>query len=176
MPRFKPFAERFLDKILKTDSCWIWRGKKSKSGYGMVYLSGGRYRSAHRVSWELFVGSIPDNLYVLHKCDNPACVNPSCLFIGTQTNNMKDMSAKVRSWSQNHRTEAAARIARVRKRPPVGESHHLSRLTDEKVREIRKRRAEGQKYEDIAAAVGVGKSTVGRVVNADTNGGWSHVL
>jgi len=89
--------DRFLKKVNKTDDCWIWLGaKKTRSGYGNFF-----YRKkvihAHRASYLIFIGSIPDNLYVCHHCDNPSCVNPKHLFIGTQDDNMKDMIKKNRS-------------------------------------------------------------------------------
>ncbi len=176
MPRHKSFSDRFMDKILKTEACWFWKGKKGESGYGIVYVGNGKSRMAHRVAWELFVGPIPDGLNVLHKCDTPECVNPDCLFTGTQSDNMRDMAKKGRSWSQKNYGAAVLRIAKVRKRPPVGEPHHWAKLTNEGVREIRKRRKAGQNYDAIAFALGIGKSTVGRVINSDARGGWSHVV
>lgn len=88
---------------------------------------------------------------------------------------MKDMVVKGRSFSQRNRELAAARIAKVRICPPTGQSHHWARLTDEKVVEIRRLRESGMKYDDIAAIVGVGKSTIGRIINRDVRGGWSHI-
>jgi hypothetical protein len=75
--------------------CWIWRGYRNAFGYGRVWF---RYRRAypHRVAWELQHGPIPEGLSVLHRCDNPACVRPSHLRLGTQADNIRDCVAKGR--------------------------------------------------------------------------------
>lgn len=86
---------RFWSKVTKSDKCWIWAGYTNRDGYG-------RFRkfdtlvSAHRMSWELTNGEIPATKHVLHRCDNPACVNPSHLFLGTHSDNMQDMYEKKR--------------------------------------------------------------------------------
>lgn len=87
----------FINKIAISDknSCWAWLGQKSETGYGRFWVNG-RYRRAHRVSYEFFIGQIPHGLCVLHKCDNPSCVYPGHLFIGTQVDNIKDMDERGR--------------------------------------------------------------------------------
>lgn len=91
--------ERFLNKIKSGASgCWDWIAAKNKKGYGYIKLRKKRKNEmAHRMSWLLFKGDIPNGLYVLHKCDNPSCVNPDHLFLGTQNDNMKDMAKKGRA-------------------------------------------------------------------------------
>ena len=88
--------ESFWAKVQKTASCWEWMGARNHNGYGIVSRRVGN-SLAHRVSWAYVHGQIPEGLYACHTCDNPACVNPSHLFLGTQLDNMKDMSAKGRS-------------------------------------------------------------------------------
>lgn len=89
--------ERFYKKIRRAPSgCWEWAGASSVMGYGYFGL-GGRAVSAHRASWTLHCGDIPAGVCVCHKCDNKLCVNPDHLFLGTQSDNMKDMYRKGRN-------------------------------------------------------------------------------
>lgn len=87
--------QRFWKKVHKTDSCWLWTGAKFKSGYGQIDDKGKTLR-AHRVSYELRYGVTPGDFHVLHSCDNPPCVNPSHLFLGTVKDNMRDCISKNR--------------------------------------------------------------------------------
>jgi hypothetical protein len=86
--------KRFFDKVNKTPTCWLWTGAKA-CGYGQIGLDG-KLEFSHRLSYEHFVGEIPPTLCVLHECDNPSCVNPGHLFLGTKKNNTSDMIRKSR--------------------------------------------------------------------------------
>ncbi len=88
--------ERFWAKVERLESCWQWKAAVAgRLGYGYMYVNG-RLEYAHRISWALHVSEIPPGLWVLHKCDNPKCVNPSHLFLGTAKDNSQDMKRKGR--------------------------------------------------------------------------------
>src|SRR6266550_5872844 len=90
----RQIVERFRSYFLtgQEDQCWEWLGSRSK-GYGRITINCGT-ELAHRISWIVHIGPIPAGLNVLHHCDNPCCVNPSHLFVGTQTDNNRDCSSK----------------------------------------------------------------------------------
>lgn len=96
-----PLEQRFWAKVDKrgSDECWEWTGARLRSRgelwYGQVHR-GGVTAYAHRVAWELANGPVPDGLHVRHKCDNPACVNPAHLEVGTHQDNVNDMVARGR--------------------------------------------------------------------------------
>lgn len=106
MPRSRRSVEdRFIEKIIKLPSgCWEWTGATVPFGYGVFQLGRGvGVTRSHRFAYELWVGPIPEGMFVCHTCDNPPCCNPEHLFLGSNGDNMKDMHAKNRSW-QRRRT------------------------------------------------------------------------
>jgi hypothetical protein len=88
--------ERFEARVVRTEAaCWKWVGSVNQSGRGQLKINGAFLTASH-VSYNLYNGSVPTGLYVLHKCDNPNCVNPEHLFLGSQSDNMQDMVSKGR--------------------------------------------------------------------------------
>lgn len=94
-PKEINIIDRFFENVNKTNSCWIWIGSKTSDGYGTFGYARIIYY-AHRFSYEFHNGKIPKGMFVCHKCDNPSCVNPEHLWVGTHSDNMKDASKKGR--------------------------------------------------------------------------------
>jgi len=90
-------VKRFWDKVDKTGECWIWTASKYLNGYGQFRFDGKNW-GAHRMAWLLTNGEIPDGMLVCHTCDNPSCIRPAHLFIGTQKQNMRDCIDKGRQY------------------------------------------------------------------------------
>lgn len=154
------WAERFWAKVDKSGECWLWTAATIHSGYGRFQLWG-KARGAHRVAWLLEHGEFPpDELFVCHRCDNPACVRPSHLFLGTPADNLRDMSEKGRS-----RRGLPNRGTR-------GTKNRHARLTPHAVRQIRRLRAEGMLHREIAEHFGVAVNTVTTIL---TGKSWTHV-
>jgi len=154
----KPLAERFWPRVFKNgaDGCWLWQGYHCRFGYG--YFSIDRVpTTAHRVAYLLTYGSFDQSLNVLHRCDNPPCVNPTHLFLGTRADNVRDMDAKGR------RGRGA----------PRGEESPFARLTDENVRRIRAMYATGSYAQrELGEMFGVARSTIFLAVSHKN---WRHV-
>lgn len=148
-------VSRFLDKILIGETCWVWTAYRNKLGYGVVGTAGHRTALAHRVSYELFVGPIADRLLVCHKCDNPPCVRPSHLFLGTDADNSRDRTEKGRTY-----------VAR-------GEDGPNAKVTEKIVLEIRRLYAAGGETTlTLAKRFRLGKSQVYNIVARRS---WSHL-
>lgn len=127
--------KRFLGYFKEVDSgCWEWFGPISKAGYGDLNVKNYKLK-AHRFSYEYHKGLIHPNLFVCHKCDNPKCVNPNHLFLGTHDDNMKDMAKKERStvgrsWNGKLTLEKASAIKRdLRPRKEVAAEYGVSLVT-----------------------------------------------
>lgn len=159
--------DRFWAKVVKTDSCWPWTASKANKGYGAFgFRRDGRSVTvkAHRFSWELHNGPIPDGLCVLHRRDVPACVNPDHLFLGTKRDNNADMVAKGR-----HVPGGTYSTARYRR----GELSPHAKITEGIVVRIRDRHARGESYAALARDFGLSWQTVGHIVRRER---WKHVL
>jgi len=114
----RDLAERFWEKVRRSDGCWLWLGNRNADGYGQFKMPRGNAR-AHRVAYELVHGPIPAGQDILHTCDNPPCVRPDHLLAGTHLENMRDM------------------VAKGRKNPALGAHNGKSKLTAAQVEEIR---------------------------------------
>ena len=156
-----PIADRFWPKVDKRgpDECWPWIGARHGAGYGHIGAGGtdGQILKAQRVSWEIHFGPIPDGLFVLHDCDNPPCVNPGHLFLGTHDDNMADMAAKGRA------------------KPPglAGEDQPMSKLNGQQVLEIRRLYAETKiSQRDLAVRFSVCQQSISLITK---NKNWRHI-
>ncbi len=166
----KTLEQRFWEKVDKTGPihpdlktpCWIWTAATNPGGYGQI-RRGGRGSDlvlAHRLSWELARGFIPEALHALHKCDNPPCVNPAHLFLGTNQDNIDDRVSKGRPSVRSEQL-------------PYGEAHRNAKLTAEVVREARVLFANGIFVRVLATKYGVSSSTMYNALIGKT---WQHVV
>jgi hypothetical protein len=154
-------ATRFMKHVVvdHETGCWNWTGTKNRAGYGSIQVNQYK-RFAHRVSWEIHKGAIPPaegyhGHVVCHRCDNPPCVNPEHLFLGTQYTNMKDRDSKGR------------RVA------AVGSSHAMSKLTEVDVRAIRAMAETGRVSQfELARSFKVSRGMISLVVNRKN---WKHI-
>jgi hypothetical protein len=126
---------RFHFSVGDDEQCWEWNGPRNAKNYGVLGKSDKRNVLAHRFSYELHRAPIPTGFFVLHKCDNPPCVNPAHLFIGTAKDNSADCVAKRRN-SPPPRAYGSANIFSKNAAGRLGENHHSAKLTEKKVRDI----------------------------------------
>lgn len=145
---YASLEEALWANVTKAEGCWNWNGSVGNHGYGQVQYMNQPYTS-HRLSWELHCGPIPDDLQVLHRCDNRRCCNPGHLFLGTQADNVKDMIEKGR----NDRGEAVS----------------TSKLTEAQVKEIR---FSSKPQDLLAAEFGISQA---HVSNVQTGKRWKHI-
>ena len=142
-------VDRFWDKVEATDGCWIWGGSLYNTGYGEIRNKTTRLL-AHRVSWEIHFGKIPDGLCVLHRCDNPPCVNPKHLFLGTRGDNIRDC------------------IQKGRNRPVTGKENANSKLTLDQAQEIKRELKHGVSHRALGRRFGVGHGAIGLIARGKT--------
>ncbi len=153
--------ERFWRKVEKSDGCWEWQGTISPNGYGRIQ-EGGKgtaHLGAHRVSYEMHKGPIPEGMVVMHSCDNRRCVNPAHLSVGTHSENTRDAVQKGR-WHH---------------KPPCkkGESHSQAKLTEDMIREIRACPKDKVPGHVLAAKYGVRATTINAIRRGKS---WKHVV
>lgn len=139
-----PIERAFWSRVAKSDGCWEWQGTLGHKGYGVLKYKG-KMVYAHRLSYELHKGPLPDGMCACHHCDNPRCVNPDHLFAGTKAENCNDRHRKGRT--------------------PSGERTARAVLTAEKALEIRSLSDRGVDRSEIARQYGVTKSAVVHIIH-----------
>lgn len=147
---------RFWARVSKSRGCWLWTACRNGNGYGSLYdHAARRMQLASRVSWRIHFGPIPSGLCVLHRCDNPPCVRPDHLFLGTQRDNMRDCAAKGRTG-----------VAR-------GEDNHATPLTRRDVVAIRNAYAAGRTSQTaLGKRYGISQPSISSIILRHT---WTHV-
>lgn len=158
----RPILTRFWEKVNKTKSCWIWTGAKTGGSYGVIWFNGRNY-PAHKLSWRMAYGPIPKGKLVCHNCpggDNPSCVRPSHLFLGTHRENLQDASKK-------------GMLATAKD----GTNNPMARLTEDDVLEIRRRYKKGSRRGPnssyiLAKEFGVSIAWVRAIAKKER---WSHI-
>lgn len=167
--KYASVEDRFLAKISKTDACWLWTATKDQKGYGrfgMVinkkYISG---YQAHRASWILFEGSIPDGMSVLHSCDKTSCVNPEHLYLGTHRDNMDDRVARGTRKGKGLGPRYELRKPNL---AVQGERHWNVKLSDEDVAIIRAIYAVGEAgQKTLAKCYSVSKQHISKLIRRE---------
>lgn len=145
---------KFWARVNKSapNGCWEWTGAKERK-YGRFYLTSRIHLLAHRISWEIAHGEISDTLCVLHKCDNPSCINPDHLFLGTKGDNNRDRASKGRT-ARSHQHLYS----------PKGERHPGHKMTEAAVRELRTLYSNGASQSQLAEQFGIRQCTVSQIV------------
>jgi hypothetical protein len=159
-PRADTF-EKAWDRLIRpkikrsaTGCCWLYTGTVDAAGYGSVLVGGaaGKRTKVHRIAYAIFNGPLVDGLFVMHSCDEPSCVNPAHLSLGTCADNQRDMARKGRSYH--------------------GERHHMAKVTSDIVRAIRAERAAGARLRVLAGRYGISEMAVSDIARRKK---WAHV-
>jgi hypothetical protein len=146
------FAAVFWERVAKGDGCWTWLGRTTGKGYGQITSKWFTTKSAHRIAYELANGPAGD-LHVLHRCDNPPCVNPAHLFLGTNRDNIHDMLRKGRQ-------------------PRIGSKNPHAKLTEAQVGTVKRMLADGWSYAAISLQTGVPRYAISAIYCGKV---WRHV-
>jgi hypothetical protein len=165
-PPRRPIAERLWSKVDCSggpDACWIWQGAIGSNGYGNIGTGRVMTEHVHRVVYRLRYGEVPPGLFVLHRCDNPRCCNPAHLFLGTHTDNMRDM------WEKGRGSRLGCPYQPPDHRRARGPANGAAKLTDEIVREIRRSSVDAG---SLARLFGVTRENIYSIRNGKT---WRHV-
>lgn len=160
-----------VDIFQSPDVCWEWKGEKTKAGYGRCRLirkdSKSHDELAHRLSYRIHMGEdIPAKMCICHKCDNPACVNPTHLFLGTDKDNSDDKVKKNRQAQGENFREIIKKVI------PRGEKHYLAKFSANDIKDICELRMLGLNFEEIAYIFNVSFTTVFNIVKKKT---WTHI-
>jgi len=148
-------ARLFWAKVDKSGDCWVWTGGRFNTGYGNVKRNG-RAQTTHRLAWTLAYGPIPAGQIICHRCDNPPCVRPDHLFLGSHRTNAEDRTRKGRG------------VQAVRR----GGENGMTLLSEDAVRGIRRDRASGRTYVELAKQYGATKANVANICQGRT---WRHL-
>lgn len=167
---------RFWSHVDKSGECWNWTASRKPQGYGEFGINR-HLVYAHRLAYELTYGPIPNGMQVCHHCDNRACVRPDHLFVGDQSANMQDMVSKRRVGAWTHPESLARGNKHGRHTHPEttarGERAGRAKLTEEQVRDIRKRYADGETQTELARQFHVDRGNIRFIV---TRMHWKHVI
>ena len=151
--------------------CIEWIGNIQTDGYGRFCFKR-KIELAHRVSWRIYKGEIPHGACLLHKCDNPPCVNPDHLFLGDRGDNARDMASKGRQWIQQHPERRLDTLVCPIHLKPRGEQHGLAKLKESQVIAIRERSSRGELNKHLAAEFCVAPTLIGGIINGYI---WRHI-
>ena len=150
----------FNNHVIKTkDGCWSWKGTLNRRGYGKLKWNN-KDLTAHRASWMIHYGPIPDGMFVCHHCDTPICTRPTCLFLGTAQDNVNDMIKKGR--------QSITSYLNIKGRIP-----HNRTITEEQAIEIKKRLKKNETTDQISKELFIGKQII---YNIKYGKSWRHII